>query len=102
MAKYIDAEIIRNEVIKHIEDNRDIHDGYALSAMHECEEILSFLDSLQPEKQEVDLEKELADYCRRYYNYDYPKQAEEGTGSSVMPHIIEAAKYFYELGKNSK
>lgn len=59
------------------------------------------IPSIQQE-QEVDLEKGLADYCHRYYNYDYPKQAEEGTGSLVMPHIIEAAKYFYKLGLNAK
>ena len=41
-----------------------------------------------------ELEGYLKQFCLEYYNYDYPKQYIEGTGSSIMPHIIEAAHYF--------
>jgi hypothetical protein len=54
------------------------------------------LDTL--EVKEVDLEEELKHYCRDYYNCDYPKQLEEENCSEVMPHIVSAAKRFFELG----
>lgn len=41
-----------------------------------------------------DLEEHLTWFLREYYNYDYPKQYKEGTGSSAMPHIVEAAIHF--------
>ena len=54
------------------------------------------LDTL--EVKEVDLEEELKHYCHDYYNCDYPKQLEEENCSEVMPHIVSAAKRFFELG----
>ena len=94
----IRAEIERriNELAK---DKRiNLHD-----TLHRTEElniVLQFLDTLQ--EPEVDLEKEIKDYCHKYYNYDYPKQYIEKTGANMMPHIIESARHFYELGKNAK
>lgn len=60
------------------------------------EKIEKFLNTL--EVKEVDLEEELKHYCHDYYNCDYPKQLEEENCSEVMPHIVSAAKRFFELG----
>ena len=49
-------------------------------------------------KDEV-LERELVSYCKQYYNFDYPNQSLE-RGSSVMPHILEAARYFWHKSKD--
>ncbi len=46
-----------------------------------------------------DLEEHLTWFLREYYNYDYPKQYKEGTGSSAMPHIVEAAIHFAKWQK---
>lgn len=53
-------------------------------------------DSLGIDK---DLEEHLTWFLREYYNYDYPKQYKEGTGSSAMPHIVEAAIHFAKWQK---
>lgn len=45
------------------------------------------------------LENAIKEYCRSYYNFDYPNQKQ---GSNVMPHVIETAQRFYELGKSNQ
>ena len=50
---------------------------------------------------EVDLEEEIKKYCRDYYNCNYPDQIQNDRCSPVMPHIVEAARHFYELGRFS-
>ena len=54
------------------------------------------------EVKEVDFEMELKEFLRQYYNYDYPKQYQDGTGSNIMPHIVETAKYFFNLGLKAR
>ena len=51
---------------------------------------------------EVDLEKEIEKYCRKYYNCNYPDQIQSGKCSEVMPHIVETARRFFELGLNTQ
>lgn len=89
--KYIDADQIRAE-IKRLDKHylvREYDDGWnnALNA------ISKFLDTLseQPvEGLEVDLEKEIEDYCGTYEN-------------RPVPDFIEAvAHHFYELGLNAR
>ena len=55
-------------------------------------------DERQKEQPEVDLEREIEKYCRIYYNCKYPDQIQNEKCSPVMPHIVEAARHFYELG----
>lgn len=86
MGHYIDKDKVVEHLYKMLEKHPKNY--YIL-----C--ILDFIDTL--EWKEVDLEKELKDYCSNYYNCDYPKQLEEGTCSEVMPHIVSAAKHFFEL-----
>ena len=56
---------------------------------------------VKPVQQEIDLEKEIEKYCRIYYNCNYPDQVQNVRCSPIMPHIVNAARYFYKLGKNS-
>ena len=91
--KYIDAEKLKAEIERRRLSNRYIDtEGYEA-------ELFEIIDSLQQEQPDVDLEKELEKYCRIYYNCNYPDQIQNGKCSVVMPHIVEAARYFYELGR---
>lgn len=74
------------------QENKDYYQGKAEA----YKDTLDLLDTL--EVKEVDFEEELKCYCNDYYNCDYPKQLEEGNCSEVMPHIVSAAKHFFELG----
>ena len=65
-----------------------------------CKCLLSEIDTL--EVKDVDLEKEIEKYCRKYYNCNYPEQIQSGKCSEVMPHIVEAARRFFELGLKVK
>ena len=93
MAQYIDKSALVAEIekIRRIEvTNNDVAYNGAL------DEIRYFLDNLEVKK--MDFEEELKHYCNDYYNCDYPKQIEEGSCSEVMPHIVSAAKHFFDLG----
>ena len=116
MAQYIPKDALVAEITRKLhfinnwiegDKRRQIHTNGVSSAYykmigskHACENILDFVNTL--EVKEVDLEKELHSYCRMYYNCDYPKQVKEETCDPVMPHIVSAAKHFFELGINAQ
>ena len=96
--KYIDADLIRKEIefAKTVYDNpnRVVHgvadafrqDGRA--AM--CDDILKKINSLQQEQPEVNLEKEI----ERWMDLN--------ADSNGFYNMVDYARHFYELGKNSK
>ena len=65
-------------------------DGYNVPS------VARFIHARQEPK--VDLEEEIKKYCRNYYNCNYLDQIQNGRCSPVMPHIVEAARYFAEWG----
>ena len=74
----------RSQWYKRYEDPVD------LGVLAELNEILAFLDTLEAEQKEVDLEKEIDGW----YN---------GMGIPLsIDALRETARHFYELGKNSK
>ena len=60
--------------------------------------VLKQLDTLQEQPVCEDLEEELKDYFRHYYNCDYPKQIEDKTCSVMMIHLVECARHFAQWG----
>ena len=91
MAHLIDKDALIAMIKHHIMDER--HSYF-------CKCLLSEIDTL--EVKDVDLEKEIEKYCRKYYNCNYPEQIQSGKCSEVMPHIVEAARRFFELGLKVK
>ena len=81
--KYIDAE----KLIAEIERRLERYDPNYTSAGFEFKELLSFIDSLQQEQPEGNLEKEIQRYLC------------EECSSDDEPTITEIATHFYELGK---
>ena len=101
MAHLIDKDAVLAIIEKELSYYKNLEDRGVLSeagiaAYRVIRLLKSDIDSL--EVKGVDLEKELKYYCNNYYNCDYPKQLEEDTCSEVMPHIVSAAKHFFELG----
>lgn len=100
--KYIDAERLRAKIEKDLTFDNNIDTAFYIGRRDAERSILALIDSLRQEQLEVDLEKELEKYCRIYYNCNYPDQIQNGKCSVVMPHIVEAARHFYELGLKAK
>ena len=100
--KLIDADKLKAEIERLKQDNEtsddkeyaqyeiDVACRYAMA----CEEILSFITSLQQEQPEVDLEKEIAQTYRDGSVAD----------TSNMDHIDyeNIARHFYELGLKAR
>lgn len=111
MGKYIDTDLLRKEIERRREANkRQYHSSTGgMSWQRMCGEedclveLLAFLDSLLQEQQEVDLEKEIKRYTK---SCEGAKNANghifELDWNGITAIIDEAARHFYELGKNSK
>ena len=63
------------------------------------DDILYFLDSLQQERQDVDLEKEIDNVIA---DYSFTKTIDSGGFKTTVLDYAKIARHFYELGKNSK
>lgn len=83
MGKYIDTDKIRSEVER-------IQETGCESPISVCNDILSFIDSLQQEQPKVDLEKEYKEYVED--DPVFSKLVNRYAG-------IIIAKHFYELGQ---
>lgn len=98
MAKYINAEKLIAEIERHIKHYESSNrDDFKNGELYICQELLSFLDSLQQEMPEVDLEtfdKEVTKMWRRC--------AADPNDTIACLHIdsfIEVARHFNELGQ---
>jgi len=105
---YIDAEKLKSEIERRIKSwtNRE---KYALpgqgkdtctSCVTELTDLLSFIDSLQQEQPEVDLEKEMTAYIERHFHVRYDETLENGNDPLTTFDFCEIARHFYELGKS--
>lgn len=90
MAHYIDADRLRAEIEQLLEFDGTVKTDYYIGKRDAELVILSFLDSLQQEQPEVDLEKEV----ERWKNK---------RGVVGMDDLwIKFARYFYKLGRKTK
>lgn len=94
--KYIDAELLRKEVEKHIKEVKDAakrfrpNMGFFSMKLSGIYDVMAIIDSLQQEQPEVDLERDAVQFC-----FD--------KGLNITPYQAKTiARHFYELGKNSK
>ena len=94
--KLIDKDALVAEIEKIRAKWFGVNNDFAHGQKGALTDVLSLINTL--EVKDVDLEEELKHYCHDYYNCDYPKQLEEENCSEVMPHIVSAAKHFFELG----
>ena len=109
MAKYIDAEKLKAEIerlktiqLKRIQEG-DLVDAEPYDKSEAYNELLSFIDSLQQEHSDVDLDAEIEmqwDSFNKHIVY-YNDESEDEVWLNLNS-FIDVARYFYELGKNSK
>ena len=98
--KYIDADKIRAEI------ERRMKHWHCFEFMDEMlngpngdDGFLFFLDSLQQEQQEVDLEKDIQDWM---INECGPSDFNPYADHWCADDIINTARHFYELGRNAR
>lgn len=94
--KYIDADLLRKKIERLDESNTvDLNNGcnddqcygYYLA----LSDLINFLDSLQQEQPEADLEKEM----NKLISLEYVNQRDDEWEMCI-------ARHFYEFGKNAK
>lgn len=98
--KYIETEELK-EKISNLENHRyyngDFHDGVLFT----IEEVQSIIDSLQNDKQEVDLEKEINNLDNVYFDLDGIAVV-GATYYITVEDLKDIARHFFELGLNAK
>lgn len=103
--KYIDADRLRAEIERRTkeldEQIVDIYDSKAILRKDELQKLLSFIDYLQQEQPEVDLEKEI----HMYFNpHGMELQFDRSKGNTILKpeQLIDFARHFYSLGLNAR
>lgn len=94
--KYIDAELLRKDIEKHIKEIKDAAErytpnmGFFSAKLSGIYDVMTIISSLQQEQPVVDLERDAVQFC-----FD--------KGLNITPYQAKTiASHFYELGKNSK
>ena len=100
--KYIDADKLKEEIqanLAAISFNDDYQEGYEACGMS----VLKFIDSLQQEQQEVDLDAEIEMQWDSFNKHivKYDDESEDVIWLN-RNSFVDVASNFYELGKNSK
>ena len=91
--KYIDADRLKAEIRKLRGEKPFCDDSSLLAYLHGLSKIEDFVDSLQQEQPEVDIEKEYTEFV--VSDPVYSKLVNDIVGKSI-------ARHFYELGLNAK
>lgn len=94
MNKYIDADRLKAEIEKQMDENCKLGEKAECFNHRALEDndILAIIDSLQQEQPDVNLEKELENFARQYPMED----------SGSYRNLMTLARHFYELGKARK
>ena len=97
MAQYINAEKLKAEIERRWKYDQGFATEEETKAYQSCcEDIFSYIDSLQQEQLEVDLDKEI----KKIWDKCIPE--DEGMGVEIANIHIESfdiiARHFYELG----
>lgn len=91
--KYIDTEKLIDEIERYIKHYEKLdRDDFKNGELYICQELLSFVKSLQQEQHEVDLDSKLSEFMS-FYAYE---------NSGEYPSTIDIARHFYELGLNTR
>ena len=105
--KYIDAEKLIAEIERRINSwsirgkHSPVGQGRDTceSRVTELSDLLSFIDSLQQEQPEVDLEKEIDNVIA---DYSFVKTIDSGGFKTTVLDYAKIARHFYELGLKAK
>lgn len=111
MAKYIDADLLITHINQRIKEHNksirqnkrttksDIVDSMLTSSRDAYEALLHFIKKNQPERPDVDLEREIRDFFSKW-DYDCYKGVitMDGGVAATLSNIIDVARHFYELG----
>jgi hypothetical protein len=102
--KYIDAELLRKEIEEErksieglfIEGDNTFYDGQDDAYNH----TLALIDSLQQERPEVDLKKEIKEWVDLMVGASFPEQDGDFISEEDYRSVIrQTALHFYELGQ---
>lgn len=89
--KYIDVDLLLKEIEKKSHEEQGFSSEDSEYGYRSCaRDLLAFINSLQQEQPEVDLEKEIQRYLC------------EECSSDDEPTITEIARHFYEFGFNAR
>lgn len=109
--KYIDAEKLKETINKRLQENADkaLLFGAAFAGRTaEDNDIINLIASLQQEQPEVDLEKEVENFCLEYdsrkdawYNMT-PQDQKLLSNPTWLNFAINIARHFYDLGLNAR
>ena len=92
--KFIDAEKLKAHIQYLIKkDNYELFD---------VPELLSFIDSLQHEQCEIDLEKEIDLFVSGWTIDAFLGLTDDDGWSVTVEDVKNVARHFYELGRNSR
>lgn len=108
--KYIDAEKLRAEIERLKKDAWDsilpdepkYRTHYKVGRKEVCDDLLSFLDTLQ--EPEVDLEKEIDSYINSSFSEAHDGVLISDANSSEVTYqdMAAIARHFFELGRKAK
>ena len=92
MSKYIDADKLITEINRRMNENCELAEKTPMFAQRAVEDygILAFIEALQQEQPEVDLEKEAVSFC-----FDNGINISPGQAKNIVRH-------FYELGLKAR
>lgn len=104
MSKFIDADRLRAEINRRIKSHKELSEKPEMSDLklelqmvdNSLQGIISFINSLQQEQPEVDLEKEIKDICR---GYRINESHEQELGKQDIENIV---RYSFNLGFNAR
>ena len=105
--KYIDVEKLVAELTKmqftlNAAYRKPQSDNIVRAISLEYDDILSLVDSLQQEQPEVDLDEEIIAYIERHFHIRYDETLEVGNDPLTTTDFEEIARYFYELGFDTR
>lgn len=95
--EYIDAKKIRSEVER-------VKESECASPILVCDDILTFIEYLQDEQPEVDLEKEIDDYVNNHFSegYDGILISDANSTELNLLDVSAIARHFFELGLKAR
>ena len=106
--KYIDADKLKAEIKERLHCNGSFDECFDTAWDHDqgmvdaYNYVLSFIDTLQQEQSEVDLEEEVKKYFEGYWPGMKTPEACNHQMVLTPPAIMRMIEHFYELGLNTR
>ena len=94
--------LIKAEIKRLYNDKSYSEDRWDMGYDCACEDIMSFLSTLESEEPDKSLDEEVKNYFQGYWPGTETAEQCNTDLHFTPPAIVRIARHFYELGKNSK